>query len=260
MHTDHRRLLATAVFCLALLAWVTLWMWGRSPYGRYLNHGELANIAFDVSPSYMVRQAGLYVAGWVLMTTAMMLPTTVPLLQVFARLVSRRFDRNHLLWLVVVGYLAVWLGFGIAAHLVDLGLHNLYEHIGWLQANAWVFGAGPLVLAGAFQFSSLKYRCLDKCRSPLSFVMQYWRGRRESWHAFLLGVHHGAFCVGCCWALMFLMFAVGMGSIGWMLVLACVMAIEKNSPWGRSLAAPLGIILLVWGLLIAVNHTCTWQA
>ena len=189
----------------------------------------------------------------------MMLPTTVPLLQIFRRLSAQHADANTLLWLVIAGYLMVWLGFGIAAHLFDYGLHKSYERSAWLQANPWVFGAGPLLLAGAFQFSRLKYSCLDKCRSPLTFVMQYWRGTREQWHSFLLGAHHGVFCIGCCWALMLLMFAVGMGSVGWMLVLACVMAIEKNMPWGRKISAPLGIGLLAWGSLIAFNHTYTWQ-
>lgn len=239
---------------------MVLWAWERSPYGRYLNHAELELIGVQTGSSAIVQQAGLYVAGWVLMTVAMMLPTTVPLLQAFRAVSARRANRNGLLLLVVAGYLAVWLGFGIAAHVFDFGLHGIYDRSAWLQGNAWVFGAGPLLLAGAFQFSSLKYRCLDKCRSPLSFVMQYWRGAREARHSFLLGIHHGAFCVGCCWALMFLMFAVGLGSIGWMLVLACVMAIEKNMPWGRRLAAPVGVVLLAWGALIVANHSYTWQA
>ncbi len=207
----------------------------------------------------MLGQAGLYIGGWVLMTIAMMLPTTVPLLVIFRRLSGRHADANLLLALVISGYLAVWLGFGVAAHLFDFGLHKLYDRNAWLQTNPWVFGAGPLLLAGAFQFSRLKYRCLDKCRSPLTFVMQYWRGTREQWHSFLLGAHHGFFCVGCCWALMLLMFAVSMGSVGWMLALACVMAIEKNLPWGRKLSAPLGITLLAWGSLIVLNHSYTWQ-
>jgi predicted metal-binding membrane protein len=201
----------------------------------------------------------MYISGWVLMTIAMMLPTTVPLLQIFRRLSGQRADANKLLWLVITGYLTVWLVFGIAAHMFDYGLHKSYERSDWLQANPWVFGAGPLLLAGAFQFSRLKYSCLEKCRSPLTFVMQYWRGTREQWHSFLLGAHHGVFCIGCCWALMLLMFAVGMGSVGWMLVLACVMAIEKNMPWGRKISGPLGIGLLAWGSLIVINHTYTWQ-
>jgi len=256
---SHRSLFLPTLSGLIALTWLTLWIWEQSPYGRYLNHAELGAIGFDSDASTLLGQAGLYVLGWVLMTVAMMLPATVPLLQIFRRLSRERPNANQLLTLVIVGYLAAWLGFGVAAHLFDFGLHELYESNTWLLANPWVFGAGPLLLAGAFQFSRLKYSCLDKCRSPLGFVMQYWRGTRYEWHSFILGVHHGAFCVGCCWALMLLMFAVGAGSIGWMLALACVMAIEKNVSWGRKLSAPLGIVLLTWGGLIVFNHSYTWQ-
>ena len=100
---------------------------------------------------------------------------------------------------------------------------------------------------------------MDKCRAPLSFVVQHWRGGGEGGQALLLGAHHGAFCVGCCWALMLLMFAVGTGSLGWMLALGAVMAIEKNLPWGRHFSAPLGAVLLSWGTLIVLNHALTWQ-
>ncbi len=241
------------------MAWLALWFWEQSPYGRYLSHTELGTIGLDSETLSVLGQAGLYIIGWVLMTIAMMLPTTVPLLMIFRRLSARHQSANLLLALVICGYLVVWVGFGIVAHLFDFGLHKLYDRNTWLQANPWVFGAGPLLLAGGFQFSRLKYSCLDKCRSPFGFVIRYWRGTKDQWHSFLLGVHHGVFCVGCCWALMLLMFAVSMGSIGWMLILACVMGVEKNMPWGRKLSVPLGIVLLVWGGLIVFNHSYTWQ-
>jgi predicted metal-binding membrane protein len=198
--------------------------------------------------------AGFYVAGWTLMTVAMMLPTTLPLLKIFRRLTARRADCRLLLTLVILGYLAVWLGFGIIAHLGDWLLHELVEHVQWLGERAWVIGAGTLLVAGAFQFTRLKYRCLDKCRTPLSFVTEYWRGRHDQRNALMLGINHGIFCVGCCWALMLLMFGVGVGNVGWMLALGAVMAIEKNTPWGRSISAPLGFGLLCWGGFIVLNH------
>ena len=255
----HRNMFVPIMGMLIALAWLTLWAWEVSPYGRYLNHGELANIDLEGIGSVLTT-AVLYVAGWTLMTVAMMLPTSLLLLEIFRRLTARRADHGQLMTLVVVGYLGVWLAFGVVAHIADWFLHEAYEHIDWLQTNAWLFGAGPLLLAGVFQFTSLKYRCLDKCRTPLSFVMEHWRGSHERTHAFLLGVQHGAFCVGCCWALMFLMFAVGIGNIGWMLMLGAVMAIEKNVPWGRQLSAPLGVGLLGWGALIILNHSWAWNA
>ncbi len=254
-----RRLALPAVGSLVMLAWLVLWLWERSPYGRYLNHAQLASIGLSGDAASTALQATLYVAGWTLMTIAMMLPTTLPLLQAFQRMTSARRDQTQLVVVLVAGYLAVWLGFGVAAHLFDLGLHRAFDHSQWLQSNIWVFGAGPLLVAGAFQFSRLKYRCLDKCRAPAAFVIQHWRGGQPHWQALRLGAHHGAFCVGCCWALMLLMFAVGTGNLGWMLLLGAVMAIEKNAPWGRKLSTPLGVVLLAWGTLILLNHTLTWQ-
>jgi predicted metal-binding membrane protein len=84
--------------------------------------------------------------------------------------------------------------------------------------------------------------------------MEHWRGPAPRWRAFRLGAAHGLFCVGCCWALMLLMFAFGMGNLGWMLVLAAVMAVEKNVRWGRRISAPLGVVLLGWAALVAVSH------
>jgi predicted metal-binding membrane protein len=232
------------------LAWCALWFWDRSPYGRYLGHQQLGEIHADS----LLLQVSLYLAGWILMTIAMMLPATLPLLEIFRRLTAQRPDRSQLLILVIAGYLGIWLGFGIAAHGADWLLHEIVERSSWLEANAWLAGAATLLLAGLFQFSRLKYRCLDKCRAPLSFVTEYWRGRHERRNALLLGIHHGLFCVGCCWALMLLMFAVGVGNVAWMLLLGAVMAAEKNLRWGRKLSAPLGALLIGWGGMILFNH------
>lgn len=257
----HRDLFLPLLIGLISLAWVTLWTWERSPYGRYLNHGALGEIDLAGGPAAPVLlQATLYVAGWTLMTVAMMLPTTLPLIDIFRRLTRQRLDHRQLVALLIVGYLGVWLAFGFAAHAFDLGLHEVFDHNAWLQANTWVFGAGPLLAAGVFQFSRLKYRCLDKCRAPLSFVMQHWRGGDTRVQALALGAHHGLFCVGCCWALMLLMFAVGTGNVGWMLVLGAIMAVEKNMPWGRKLSTPLGVVLIGWGFLIVLNHSWSWQS
>ena len=255
-----RTLLVPFVAGLVVLAWLVLWLWERSPYGRYLAHGELAHFDLSGGLEPLLFQVSVYVLGWLLMTAAMMLPTALPLVNIFQRLTSLREDRTRLVVLVVLGYLAVWLAFGIAAHVFDLGLHEAFGHSDLLQRNAWVFGAAPLVVAGVFQFTALKYRCLDKCRAPLSFVVQHWSGRDSRLQAFGLGAHHGMFCVGCCWALMLLMFAVGTGSVGWMLALGALMAIEKNVSWGRRISAPLGVVLIAWGALIALDHSWSWQA
>jgi predicted metal-binding membrane protein len=260
LRSSDRRTFLWLITSLIILAWLTLWIWDRSPYGRYLDHGRLGEIGLPNDATSLVAPVIIYLVGWILMTVAMMLPTTLPLLEIFRRLTARRQDRSQLMALVIAGYLGVWAGFGVAAHLTDWVLHEVVERSRWLEANAWIIGAGTLLLAGAFQFSRLKYRCLDKCRAPLSFVTQYWRGRHDRRNALLLGANHGIFCVGCCWALMLLMFGVGVGNIGWMLALGGVMAIEKNMPWGRKLSAPLGLALLGWGGFLLLESLLAAQS
>jgi predicted metal-binding membrane protein len=227
---------------LVALAWVTLALWGQSPYARYLSHHSLEE----------VRGGGLlmlvFIAGWLVMLLAMMLPTTLPLVAMFNKLTSARADRARLLGLLVVGYLGIWIVAGMMIYLGDAVLHAAVARSDWLAEHVWAIGAATLLLAGIYQFTPLKYHCLEKCRSPFSFITQHWRGRDEAGQAFMLGVHHGVFCVGCCWTLMVLMFAVGVGNFGWMLVLGAIMAVEKNMPWGRRLSAPLGVALVAWGL------------
>jgi len=248
----HKPFLALAT-ALIVLAWLELTLWSLSPYAKYLNHEILGHLPVSVSPQYLALLT-VFLFGWVLMTVAMMLPTSLPLVTLFYRLTQRRSDQVLLMSLLIAGYLSVWTLFGMLAHVGDLLVHEVVHRAPWLEANPWVISAGTLFLAGVYQFTSLKYACLDTCRSPLSFVVEHWRGRRQGLQALWLGVRHGAFCVGCCWSLMLLMFAFGCGNVAWMLGLGAVMAAEKNLPWGRKLSAPLGFTLLSASLaMVAVR-------
>lgn len=255
----HRSCFLPLMGALCAAAWLTLWIWSNSPYARYLDHGDWTRM--DVAQSIcaslpagdVIAPMAFYVGGWLVMLIAMMLPTTLPLLEIYRRLTRTKPDRHVLLSLVVAGYLGAWTAFGLAAHGLDWGLHRLVEENAWLVFRGWIFQAAVLFAAGAFQFSSLKYRCLDKCRMPLGFVLEHWQGRAERRQALRLGFVHGLFCVGCCWALMLLMFIVGTGNIGWMMVLGAIMAMEKNVPWGRRVGRPLGGGLLA---LAAVSVAC----
>jgi predicted metal-binding membrane protein len=255
----HRRVFLPVLTALVGFAWLALWAWASSPYGRYVDHGwtstgPAALLCRVVPGGAVLVPAALYAATWMLMTTAMMLPSTLPLFEAFDRLVAPRPDRGQLLTLLGLGYLAVWGGFGLLAH----GLHAVLlagvDRLPALAWHGWMIGAATVAVAGAFQFSKLKHRCLEKCRTPLSFVIEHWRGRAQALQAFLLGAHHALFCVGCCWALMLLMFVVGAGSLGWMLLLAAVMAVEKNMPWGRRISAPLGVALLAWAAVLVGSN------
>ena len=255
-----QRGLVPIIGLLIATAWAALWLWAQSPYGRYLDHGRWTEIgiAADICralPRGDVLLPGLlYVGGWLLMTAAMMLPTTLPLFDAFDRLATGRTDHGRLLVMLGLGYLAVWGAFGIAAHALHVALLALVDAVPALSARAWAIGAALVALAGAFQFSRLKTACLEKCRTPTSFVIRHWRGPAPMRQAFALGAHHGLHCVGCCWALMLLMFALGAGSLGWMLALAAVMALEKNLPGGKRLSAPLGVALLAGAAAMVAVH------
>jgi predicted metal-binding membrane protein len=241
-----RTALIVSVALLAAGAWLALWL-GEDSASAFLNHSQ--HLAHMGKPSALF--VLIFIAGWTVMTVAMMLPTSLPILTTFQALARERADRTLLLALVIVGYLLTWALFGAATYFAYLLLHRLMNLSTWFQTHAWTGTPALLLLAGAFQFSSLKYRCLDKCRSPLSFVLGHWQGRQQRWQAFRLGVDHGLFCVGCCWALMLLMFVVGVGSsLAWMFVLAVVMGVEKNVSWGRRMSAPVGIVLIGWGAIL----------
>lgn len=255
MRTPTQRLLFGPVLvALCAAAWAALVAWELSPYAHHMHEQPLGVPSLACSQPAPVAHAALFVGGWVLMTVAMMLPTTLPLATVFARLTRLRPDRTLLALLLVAGYLVAWTAFGIAAHALYLVLHASLEGSGWLWANAWVVGALGLALAGAFQFSRLKHHCLDACRSPLAFAVARWTGVAPRREALRLGLDHGLYCVGCCWALMLLMFTFALGSLGWMLVLAAIMAIEKNVPWGRRLSRPVGAVLLGAAAAVVAAH------
>jgi predicted metal-binding membrane protein len=252
--------LAVLLGAVCALAWFVLFWWSASPYERYLAHGgwrefgALDDLCAAVPQGAVVVPALAHALAWVLMIAAMMLPTTYPILALFRRIVGARADARMLVARVVAGFVAVWLAFGLAAHAVDAGLQDLAGRSPGIARHGWIIGAAVLAGAGLFQWSALKYRCLEACHSPFTFVASHWHGRAPRREAWRLGVAHGAFCVGCCWALMLVMFVVGMGNLGYMLLLAAAMAAEKNLPQGRRLRTPLGVALLAGAGALAAAH------
>jgi predicted metal-binding membrane protein len=245
---DQRPFIA-AMAGLIALSWVSLWSFGRSPYAQLVHaHGA----------GHGLGTVYLSIAGWTLMIVAMMLPTTLPLVALFHSFVRSRAKRARLTSALVTGYLWIWTLFGLVVYAGSHLVLGLIDEIAWLEANAWIIGAGVLAAAGVYQFSALKHKCLEKCRSPLSFIMEHWHGEREKQDAFHLGIRHGVFCIGCCWSLMLLMFLVSTGSLTWMLALASVMAVEKNARWGHVLTVPVGVLLIASaGVVVATGPAWT---
>ena len=219
-------ILLTVLAALVLLAWWVLWIWGRSPQSHMLMHGSAHAAAMAAASP--LQFALIFVIAWTLMTIAMMLPTTFPLLVLFERIVHGRPAAPWLLAVVIFGYLAVWVmvgaGLQVVAWLLQAGTNLIAWHRAAPLTAPLIAAAAILLIAGLYQFSSLKYACLEKCRSPLSFLTSRWRGGNESLQALRLGAEHGLFCVGCCWSLMLLMFLVSARSLVAMLVLGILMA------------------------------------
>jgi predicted metal-binding membrane protein len=240
-----RAILIGSLGALAATAWLALWAWERSPGGHYLSHAAGGGSA--------PLEAALFTAGWVLMIVAMMLPSSVPLVVTFGALVGRRRQPGLLVALLLAGYLLVWGAFGLGAWLADRGIHAAVDALPWLASHPQVILATTLAVAGLWQFSPLRDRCLDECRSPLGFVLNRWRGTSERREAVAMGIAHGAFCVGCCWSLMLVMFGVGVSSVSAMLALGGLTAIEKNLPWGRRLTRPLGVALVLAAVYVIAS-------
>ncbi len=224
-----RRLVGMVVGGLIVAAWLALAVIGASPYARLFDHDG------EILP---------FTGAWILMCVAMMLPTSLPFLAAFRTVTRRRAGRGTLAALLTAGDLATWTAFGVGAYLADRVLHQAVEVAGPGAAWPGLIWPATLAVAGLYQFLPLKYACLRQCRSPVGFLIRHWRGGSPRRGAFVLGVHHGLLCVGCCWALMLVMFGVGSINLAWMLALSAVMFVEKAVPGGYRIGRPLGVGLL----------------
>ena len=191
-----------------------------------------------------------FLLAWQVMLAAMMLPTVLPLAVLFARAAAKQPRPRAAMTGFVGGYFLVWTAFGALAFGFDVAVHAAVGASAWLDAHQWVLGAGVLALAGAFQFTPLKYACLDKCRHPAQFMLRFYE--RGASGGLRLGLRHGVFCVGCCWALMLVMFSVGVASLAAMALLTALMVHEKTQPRGRRGVPVAGTALVATALLVAL--------
>jgi predicted metal-binding membrane protein len=210
----------------------------------------------DGGPGSDLGTLGFYVGAWVVMMAAMMFPSVAPTVRIYSRVQRRREAREGsgragaAIALFVAGYLVTWTAFGLAAfalfELVD-GLDISW--LSWDEGGPYV--AGAVILAAAvYELTPAKDACLGKCRSPLDFLMERWHEGLGG--ALLLGMEHGAWCVGCCWGLMAVLFALGVMSVGWMIFVAVLIAVEKLAPWSRAPKLAIAGLLVVLGIAVAV--------
>jgi predicted metal-binding membrane protein len=225
---------------------VTAWLVVAGPAGAG-HHGAVLDGATAAWPARL----GAALAVWVVMIGAMMLPTVVPMARMFDAVTARAPRPVAARVSFMTGYLAVWIVFGGLAQLGVAAVDALVAAWAWLAARPGLVLGVALLVAGAFQFSPLKNACLTACRNPLGFLWQHYRrGAAGAWR---LGLRHGLSCLGCCWALMLVMVATGVGSLAWMVGLTVVMVIEKTARRGARLVAPVGALLLVAGASLSLS-------
>jgi predicted metal-binding membrane protein len=188
---------------------------------------------------------GWFIAVWVVMMAAMMFPSVAPTVALYSRMTRQRAPGLPLVF--VSGYLLTWAAAGVLAYAIGVAISSMSTDLfRWDGAGRWTAGA-TLIVAAGYELTRLKDVCLAKCRSPLGFMLSSWRDGTSG--AFQMGAKNGAWCVGCCWALMASLFALGVMSIVWMAVVASLIAAEKIVPW-RRVAHGTAAVLLVLGVFL----------
>ena len=231
------------------LAWAAILALHLSGHGDSVDHDALLGPGGHLEVTNVI----VYAAAWVTMITAMMLPSAVPLLRLFTGVSQNQRRAALVITAFVGGYLAVWTVFGWMALGFDAATHAAVEASPWLDERPHLVAAAVLALAGAFQFSSLKDRCLSTCRHPAAFLLSHYR--RGARTALRMGWSHGLFCLGCCWALMTVAFAAGMTDLRLMAGFTALMTYEKVGRHGDVVARVAGFVLLGVAALVALQAT-----
>lgn len=219
--------LVALLFVLAGLSW-----WWTGDQMRGMDNGPWTGLG----------TLGWFLGVWVVMMAAMMFPSVAPTVALYSRLTKQRSLLSPLLF--TAGYLVTWAGAGLVAFAIAVGAERIPgDPLAWDRAGRWVAGA-TLLVAAVYELTPLKDVCLGKCRSPLGFLLGSWRDGVAG--AMRMGSKNGAWCVGCCWALMAALFALGIMSLVWMALVAGLIAAEKLVPWRR--VATYGTVTLLLGL------------
>ena len=200
----------------------------------------------DKGPGTHLGTLSWFVGVWVVMMAAMMLPSVSPTVALYSRMARSRSPLAPLIF--TSGYFLTWMVAGLAAFAVsDAGRAVVGGSLAWDPAGRWFAGC-VLVVAALYEVTPLKDACLGKCRSPLGFLLGSWRSGPSG--ALRMGAKHGAWCVGCCWALMAALFALGVMSIVWMAFVGALIAAEKMLPWRRAATWGTAALLLALGVLL----------
>jgi predicted metal-binding membrane protein len=212
----------------------------------------------DAGPGTDPGTLGFFIGVWVVMMAAMMFPSIAPMVVMHARMQEGRRERGERVGvgataMFVGGYLIAWTAAGLVGYgIYQLGKAVTGDAFSWDNAGPYL-ASGIVVGAAVYQLTPMKEVCLRHCRSPLMFLMKHWRPGRRG--ALRMGVIHGGWCVGCCWALMAALFALGVMSLGWMAFIAGLIALEKLLPWKALANRGIAVLLLALGLAVAFSPT-----
>ncbi len=199
----------------------------------------------------MGMSAPLFIALWIVMMVAIMFPTAAPMILMFARIHNTKRERGQNFvptWIFTSAYLLVWSATGIAAYIIAVAGDAIADESMWVMDNAPRFGGGLLIVAGIYQLSPLKYVCLNKCRTPMSFILTSWRDGYAG--SFRMGIEHGIFCLGCCWLLFLILFPLGMMNVAVLGLITALIFAEKSLPIGRHVARAAALALVVYGAVV----------
>lgn len=231
-----------------VLVSLACWSW-IVPMARDMSGRMTGPSAWMMTDTWDTPHLLLLGAMWIVMMTGMMLPSAAPLLLVYGVASRRRSPAGNAAWQVyamAAGYLLVWIGFSVAVALLQRALSSVLLLSSMMKATTPWLSAMLLIVAGVYQLTPLKRRCLGACVAPLDFLMRRWRDGAAG--AFRLGVEHGVFCVGCCWALMLLLFVGGVMNLMVITVLMVVVLTEKLAPIGHQTVRVTGLFLIALGM------------
>ena len=201
-----------------------------------------------------ISYAGVMFTMWWVMMVAMMLPSAAPMVLLFATINRNQKEKGNpyvATTMFAAAYLTIWAGFSIVAVVLQWTLETLSLLSPVMISANGGLGGSILIAAGLYQLTPLKQACLKSCRTPLRFIMSRWR--RGNGGAFSMGLEHGAYCVGCCWFLMGLLFFGGVMNLYWIIGLAVFVLIEKTIPAGHWFSYGVGIVLILWGIIVLLN-------
>lgn len=249
-----RLVLGASLALIGILAWAyTVYLaWDMQGSAESLAGCVCMGIAMPNPRAWGIADLSTLAAMWIVMMVAMMVPSAAPMVLIFAQVNRQRREAERPYvptGLFLLGYLVVWSAFSVLATLAQWGLHAASLLSPMMESTSPVLAGALLIAAGAFQWTSWKHACLTHCRSPLSFILTDWRDGAGG--ALVMGIRHGTYCLVCCWALMGLLFAVGVMNLAWIAVLTIFVLVEKVTPQGKLVSRAAGVVLGAWGVWMA---------